>query len=144
MVTDGTQTGQLKGFMKDCVHDSNQAGDMVRVQLPRGPTCAALARRFVRDQLVGVADPPLDQALLIASELVTNALQHGQGAIGLSLQRSGQRVRLEVVDEGTGAVPAIRDNDENGGWGLRLVDQLALAWGCFEGTTHVWADISIA
>jgi hypothetical protein len=46
------------------------------------------------------------------------------------------------MDDGEGAAVQIREEGpELGGWGLKLVDKLALTWGAFEGTTHVWADL---
>lgn len=117
--------------------------------LPRDPSCASLARRVVREWLTEAepkaADPAVvERALLTTSELVTNALRHGEGAIELRMGRAGDRLRLEVADQGDG-VPAIRAEagDETGGWGLRIVEELALRWGCFEGTTHVWAELSL-
>jgi anti-sigma regulatory factor (Ser/Thr protein kinase) len=114
-------------------------------QLPRDTECAARARQHVREQLgEGLGDEALYRALLTTSELVTNALRHGEGSIELRLARLEDRVRIEVVDEGSGAVPAIRQEvAEDGGWGLRIVDELALRWGCFEGTTHVWAELAV-
>ena len=57
----------------------------------------------------------------------------------------GGFLRIEVVDEGSDQAPAVRPTapDESGGWGLRIVDQLAAQWGVFEGTTHVWADLAL-
>jgi anti-sigma regulatory factor (Ser/Thr protein kinase) len=80
---------------------------------------------------------------LAVSELVTNALEHGDGAIELQLSAQGDELRLEVVDEGRGpAPPALRDVpvDEPGGWGLRMVDEVADAWGADSTSTEtrVW------
>jgi anti-sigma regulatory factor (Ser/Thr protein kinase) len=81
----------------------------------------------------------------VASELVTNALRHGRGKIELRLSMLSRFLRIEVVDEGSQQAPEVRheEPDESGGWGLRIVDQLAVQWGVFEGTTHVWADLSL-
>jgi anti-sigma regulatory factor (Ser/Thr protein kinase) len=113
--------------------------------LPRDPASASAARRFARYLLSDLSEEQLEPVLLTVSELVTNALTHGQGAIELRLSRLPERVRIEVVDEGTGAVPAIRAqaSSADGGWGLRIVDEVALAWGCYEGTTHVWAELGV-
>ncbi len=58
----------------------------------------------------------------------------------------GKFLRIEVVDEGSDQAPGVRQEapGESGGWGLRIVDQLAVQWGVFEGTTHVWADLALA
>lgn len=86
----------------------------------------------------------MEDARLVVSELATNALVHGQGAIALTILRLDDRVRLEVIDEGSGA-PAIREisEDRPGGWGLRIVETLSLRWGAHEGTTHVWAELAL-
>lgn len=84
-------------------------------------------------------------ALLISSELVTNALRHGEGQIELRVKLLEDRLRIEVVDEGEGGAPAVcEEASDRGGWGLRIVDQLALGWGVREGATHVWADLALA
>ena len=76
---------------------------------------------------------------------MTNAWEHGTGAIELKVASGAESLRIEVIDEGSGAVPEIREQaaDENGGWGLRIVDQVARQWGCFEGTTHVWVELPL-
>jgi two-component sensor histidine kinase len=68
---------------------------------------------------------------------------HGRGEIRLTLQSRLGRLRVGVVDEGNGAAVKIRERtpDSVGGFGLKLVDQLASAWGAHDGTTHVWADL---
>jgi anti-sigma regulatory factor (Ser/Thr protein kinase) len=107
-----------------------------------------MARRFVGRYLRRRRLPKraVDAALLVSSELVTNAYRHGQGEIELRVGVSKDRVRIEVIDHGCGEAPAVREQpgDEAGGWGLRIVDQLALQWGVFEGTTHVWADVAVS
>jgi anti-sigma regulatory factor (Ser/Thr protein kinase) len=91
-----------------------------------------------------LSDAALERALLTAIELVTNAWKHGEGAIGLRLAELRDRLRVEVTDAGNEKRPAIREQaDETGGWGLRIVDQVALRWGCFDGATHVWADLAL-
>lgn len=118
-----------------------------RVRLLRSPRAAADARRFVEEQLalVGPSSRVIENAKLVGSELVTNAFRHGTGAIELRLSLGGDRLRLEVIDEGTGNAPSVREQppDESGGWGLRIVERVSREWGVFEGTTHVWADLEL-
>jgi serine/threonine-protein kinase RsbW len=122
--------------------------DERRLQLPRHPKAASQARRWVERLLRagGISEPTCESARLVSSELVSNALRHGQGKIELRLTMLGEYLRIEVVDEGSDQAPAVRSDapDESGGWGLRIVDQLAVQWGVFEGTTHVWADLALA
>jgi serine/threonine-protein kinase RsbW len=119
-----------------------------RVELPRHASAAGEARRFVDGQLrdQGLSEETRESARLVSSELVTNALRHGKGKIELRLRLLGDFLRIEVVDQGHDQAPAVRQElpDESGGWGLRIVDQLAVQWGVFEGTTHVWADLPVA
>jgi anti-sigma regulatory factor (Ser/Thr protein kinase) len=119
---------------------------IVDERIPRAPECAARARELVRARLDGhAADERVDTALLVTSELVTNAWKHGEGAIRLRMDVRDGRVRIEVIDQGSGATVGIRPQagDASGGWGLQLVHDVAADWGSFEGTTHVWAEVDI-
>jgi anti-sigma regulatory factor (Ser/Thr protein kinase) len=128
-------------------HPEPQRPDELRLQLPRDPRSVREARRFV-DRLLrrrAVPDETRESALLVSSELVTNAYQHGEGEIELRVNVLDDRLRIEVIDEGGRQAPAVRAQpaDETGGWGLQIVDHLAVQWGVFEGTTHVWADLAL-
>jgi anti-sigma regulatory factor (Ser/Thr protein kinase) len=115
-------------------------------RLPRTRDCAAIARRLVEEHLAAdAAGHRLDDLKLVVTELVDNAYLHGRGEIGLVLRTNGHFVRVEVVDEGRGAAIKIRERaaDEAGGFGLKLVDELSSAWGAYEGTTHVWAEVLV-
>jgi len=129
-----------------CYHELTPAGER-RLQLLRDPRSAGKARRFVERQLRRRRLPTqvVQIALLVSSELVTNAYRHGEGEIELRLSVHEDRVRIEVIDDGQRQAPAVREraSDETGGWGLQIVDQLALQWGVLEGTTHVWADLAL-
>ena len=117
-----------------------------RVELPRSHEAAFVARRLLDENFrTGLSDLAYTNARLIVSELVTNALVHGEGRIFVSFEQYGDVLRIEVVDEGTGEVPTICEQPEAGvgGWGLRIVDTVSLRWGAFEGTTHVWAEIGL-
>jgi anti-sigma regulatory factor (Ser/Thr protein kinase) len=118
----------------------------VQIDLPRRPDCAITARRFIEDRLgTELGEGALERAMLTTSELVTNAWKHGQGTIQLRVVHSSDRLRIEVVDEGSDTVPAIRPQkeDDEGGWGLRIVDQLAVSWGWTKDTTRVWAELPL-
>jgi anti-sigma regulatory factor (Ser/Thr protein kinase) len=126
--------------------DHDAAPSALHVALPRDPSCATTARQIVRDAIeTRVTEPALERALLAVSELVTNAWKHGEGSIELKVACGTESLRVEVIDQGSGAVPQIRERpgDESGGWGLRIIDELAREWGCFEGTTHVWVVLPL-
>jgi anti-sigma regulatory factor (Ser/Thr protein kinase) len=61
----------------------------------------------------------------VVTELVTNAVRHGQGEIVVHLEQAGEGVRGYVQDEGEGFAAARRSDPEQiGGWGLDIVRQL--------------------
>ena len=101
----------------------------------------ARARHLVGERLRswGRHDEAPDVELL-ASELMSNALVHGSGRIGLWIGCTDDRIRLEVSDEGARTEPHLTRRPV-GGWGLRFVDELADSWGSDAGAggTVVWA-----
>jgi anti-sigma regulatory factor (Ser/Thr protein kinase) len=116
-----------------------------QTRLPRKRECARIARRFVEEHTAAELDPDaLDALKLVTSELVTNAYMHGQGQIRLRLNRYADRVVVEVIDRGHDAATKISERGPGpGGSGLMIVDRLSSAWGAYEGTTHVWAELPL-
>lgn len=107
----------------------------------RAPAVAREAmRELCRDLIEG---DMLTDAELLVSELVTNALRHGDGRIVLRGGLDADKLMVEVIDEGGGFEHELRrrDFDDVGGWGLGLVEDLASRWGVHEGTTHVWFEL---
>jgi serine/threonine-protein kinase RsbW len=104
-----------------------------------------VSRRWLEKQLGdAVPQEAVNDLKTVVSELVNNAVVHGAGEIIVRLERLADAVRIEVVDEGTGSVPAIREAaDDGGGRGLRLVEEVSRRWGVFEGSAHVWADVPL-
>ena len=116
--------------------------------LPSDGCSAGLARTFTRttlDRWDYRGDH--DDAVLVVSELVTNAVLHGTGTRTLRLVGTPWRVRVEVSD-GNPVPPAARRSGADGGWGIRLVDQLATAWGVSPapngGGKVVWCELTPA
>jgi anti-sigma regulatory factor (Ser/Thr protein kinase) len=65
----------------------------IAVRLPRDRTTAAAARRLLRTRLGRVVpEEALDDALIVVSELVSNAVVHGSGEIELRIAFDGTRV----------------------------------------------------
>jgi anti-sigma regulatory factor (Ser/Thr protein kinase) len=85
----------------------------------------------------------LHQAKLLASELLTNAVLHGEGKIVLRAHLDEDRLLVEVIDEGHGFEHAVRKGDfaDLSGRGLWIVDAESSRWGIHEGTTHVWFEL---
>ena len=106
--------------------------------LPRSPDSVSAARRLVNGHTPSLDSQQRQDAALMVSELVTNAVQHGVGAIWLRIDAEGDTVRIEVDDDGNVAVAPRPEPGAHGGWGLRIVEQLADDWGVLDGSTKVW------
>jgi|tagenome__1003787_1003787.scaffolds.fasta_scaffold20817634_2 anti-sigma regulatory factor (Ser/Thr protein kinase) len=116
----------------------------IELALPRDASAAAIARRRIREQLDAVLDAQrLAELMLVISELVTNAVEHGQGAIRMRLVVVEGKVTGEVIDAGEGFEHQVREVgfDELRGRGLVLVEAITSRWGVHDGTTHVWFEI---
>src|SRR4051812_8997660 len=117
------------------------------VELPRTPEAAYLARRALDDLDGAVAPDVLPDVRLLVSELITNSVKYGgEGPVRLEVQASGKSVRAEIIDQGVGFTPKVRDADLDrvGGWGLHLTEHLTSRWGTYEGSTHVWFEIDLS
>jgi light-regulated signal transduction histidine kinase (bacteriophytochrome) len=104
----------------------------------------AVSRVRAAAQVFGPSDRlRLAEAELLVSELASNALRHGRGEVTLRARLDGDRLLVEVVDEGSGFERALhhRAFGEVGGWRLEIVEDVASCWGVREGTTHVWFEL---
>lgn len=102
----------------------------VRTALPRDPRSAAAARATVRDALRGwtIENDAIDEVALLVSELVTNAILHGQEDVEVAVRLLPDAVRVEVADSGRVLPLRSTDADESGR-GLAIVEALAHRWG---------------
>ena len=94
-------------------------------------TSAGAARRLVTTTLGGWRCKELaDEAALLTSELVTNAVLHAHSEVDLRLSKTGSGIRIEVADRDPHPVaPRLPGPDDTGGRGLYLVGVLARDWG---------------
>jgi serine/threonine-protein kinase RsbW len=127
-----------------------RAGDTLEVSLPldgRGPRAARTVVEGLRGR---IAPAVVDDAQLVVSELVTNAVRHSGasdgGVVVLCVELTGTMVRLEVRDPGCEGVIAPRapDLEHGGGFGLHVVRALSERWGLEQvaaGGTRVWAHL---
>lgn len=102
-------------------------------RLPPKPSSAAQARTLVRDTLAAsplAGTDAVDTAVLLVSEVVSNAVLHARTGIEVRVTVHGAVARVEVRD-GSTVVPSRRDYDDEAstGRGLELVEILASAWG---------------
>ena len=113
------------------------------------PAAPSVARSAVAHALCGRVDGRvLADAELVVSELVTNSVQHA-GLSADDFVRIGAGVtegvlHLEVDNPGaTGTVAPRGPGTQRSGFGLRIVDALADAWGVSRnGDTRVWVELA--
>lgn len=108
------------------------------LRLPATPTAPRRARQHLRQLRPAVRPDLLDDATLLLSEVVANAVTHGPplGAITIAVEWTPAAVGVAVVDE-SDTVPAPRepektdDTDWSGesGRGQLVLDRIATAWG---------------
>jgi anti-sigma regulatory factor (Ser/Thr protein kinase) len=113
--------------------------------------CDVRAPVIVRDALAEVHDGgwSLDDGRLVASELVGNAVRHSgcadQHQLRIEVSRREGRLVISVHDpglSGQAARPVDDDRSEPGGWGLRIIRELAVAWGAERPDGYrVWAEL---
>jgi anti-sigma regulatory factor (Ser/Thr protein kinase) len=123
--------------------------EVVSVEL----ACDRQAPMKVRDLLTGLHDNrwSLDDGLLVASELVTNAVQHSGCSAGdrlsVEITRRPGTMRIAVHDPGRSALtaaPVQNDRFEPGGWGMRLIDRISKRWGSERPDGNwVWAELQV-
>lgn len=101
------------------------------VELPAMLTSGREARRLLRATLRGWgADHLLDDAQLLTSELVNNAVVHASSAVRVRLRFADRCLRVEVTDAGAGVLQRQPGSPgDTSGRGLHLVDALAASWG---------------
>jgi anti-sigma regulatory factor (Ser/Thr protein kinase)/type II secretory pathway pseudopilin PulG len=119
-----------------------RSAPFVQRTFPAQPISASTARTWLADLFgswqssgllpaSGQADVSSEAELLL-TELMTNALRHGDGAVRVRLLLRDQRLRVEVADT-SDRMPVMRPPATSGvpgeGRGLHLVDALAAAWG---------------
>ena len=107
-------------------------------QLPADARAASEARVHVRGSLeswgLDADGDVAHAAVLLTSELVTNALTHGESPVTVAVSLSGGTLRVEVHDRSRflpAPWPVIDSADAETGRGLLLVDTLATDWGFY-------------
>jgi len=120
---------------------------MLVLRLNSDASAAQEARAAIHNALSTWPEAVRDVAVLLADELVTNALVHTSGEIGLRVEDSPEWIRVEVSDT-SAAPPLVRSPKpkEARGRGMMIVDALASSWGIVptsEGK-RVWFQLDVA
>ncbi|GIH69887.1 ATP-binding protein [Sphaerimonospora thailandensis] len=117
------------------------------------PESVTAARAFIREAL-GENHPAVEIAMLLGSELVSNAIRHSRsgrrdgGRLTVAVVVAAGVIHVDVIDEGsTDAIPEIPlqiDELSESGRGLWLVRELSSAWGWRDRATGrvVWFEVN--
>lgn len=95
------------------------------------PSSPRLAREFVRQVLGdrGIDSRTVDDAALVTTELVTNAVIHARTESVLEVEVEGDRILVSVSDSSL-ETPKLRHpaQTDTNGRGVRILDALAAHW----------------
>lgn len=121
-----------------------------RVSFPSVTEAPSRAREVIGHELASMSAKVREDATLLVSELITNAVRHASTSdrpeVELRIRSEPGRVRVVVADPGAGFVPSPRRPtlSDGSGWGLYLVDRIADRWGVLtEEQTEVWFEIDL-
>ena len=109
---------------------------------------------YARECVVELAEPFVDgeripDLRLVISEVITNAVRHGgEGDMLVAVTPKRGFLCVQVTDTGDGFAPRPRayEPDEDGGFGLFLVERLTRRWGLTreDSNTRVWFEFDFA
>jgi anti-sigma regulatory factor (Ser/Thr protein kinase) len=124
----------------------------LRLEIPGGMHAPAAARAAITERFeADLAPARMDELRLLVTELVANSVRHGGvdegGCVFVEIALSADRARVVVSDDGLqgGATLRTPDLGGGGGFGLYLVDRVALAWGAEQGAgLRVWFELARA
>jgi anti-sigma regulatory factor (Ser/Thr protein kinase) len=120
---------------------------MPALVLPIDGRSVAAARGFLRNVLDGQQTTSADDAVLMISELVTNAVRHAHSRLRVMASIADQTLRVEVSDDDPTLpmVPSDPEHHDTSGRGLLIVDGLADHWGITPNTGGkvVWFELHL-
>jgi anti-sigma regulatory factor (Ser/Thr protein kinase) len=128
---------------------STRHAEILRLRMRCDPSAPQRARHAI--ERLSEIQPVRDDALLVASELTSNAVRHSgtapTGEIELRAQLVPEGLIIEVIDAGlSGDVPHTRTPgvDGPGGFGLPVIEAIAQRWGAERlSGTRVWAQLRL-
>jgi anti-sigma regulatory factor (Ser/Thr protein kinase) len=125
--------------------NGNRSLDM---RLPATPRIAFLVRRALT--YLDLPQTILEDAQLLASELVTNSIRHAgldpTDEVRVRATRSGSRLRVDIHDRSNSELHPLAGSirpvpGSVSGWGLYLVDHMANRWGSMPG--RYWFELEL-
>ncbi len=118
---------------------ADQSGPEHNLRLPASDRAPELARSYLLRHAPPLSATVRDDAELLVSELVTNAVRHGRSPITLHVSPNHRGVYVAVSDAGEQrpSAPATVGHQAESGRGLLIVNALAIRWGV---TQHEHSD----
>ena len=121
--------------------------EVLSAELPGDQRAPRTVRRALEALELSVLS---SDVLLVASELVSNAVRHSgcnpEESIKVRAYTDGSRITLSVSDPGRSGLDArVRSDDDSrgGGFGLRIVERLCTRWGADRSCGYrVWAEMA--
>jgi anti-sigma regulatory factor (Ser/Thr protein kinase) len=115
------------------------------------PASVGVVRSELRHDLAVLPAPVREDAELVLTELLGNAMRHGRalgdGALAVSWVVGEIGVEIAVTDGGGPTLPVVIDAapTQIGGRGLSIVSMLAASWGVdrHDAETTVWAIVPV-
>jgi anti-sigma regulatory factor (Ser/Thr protein kinase) len=122
---------------------------LLELALPPVAASAGQARLAIRALFAEHRFRPAEDATLLVSEVVTNAVRHARSDLVLRASMTVGRLRISVEDREGGTLPrpgASPGEEAESGWGLLLVEALSEAWGVetTPGGKRVWFDLELS
>jgi anti-sigma regulatory factor (Ser/Thr protein kinase) len=130
---------------------ADRSNARVCVDVPHERMAVRMARHRLAEELAaaGVAEDARDDAMLVLSELVSNAVRHAaplpSGDIRVRWEVQDDLLHIEITDGGAGTRPhaSVAALSALGGRGLDIVRSVSSQWGVTEGedSVTVWAEV---
>jgi anti-sigma regulatory factor (Ser/Thr protein kinase) len=129
---------------------ADEFGELATIVLPAGSGAPGAARQVIAHCLLRLVTPEiLQETQLLASELVTNSVRHGdlseRDTVLVRISLASDCLRLEIENPGTAGVVASNGSAPRAGrgYGLQIVDRVATRWGVSRGqSTSVWFEMA--
>jgi anti-sigma regulatory factor (Ser/Thr protein kinase) len=117
-----------------------------KIELVADVGSCSIARRFLQATLAQEPEDLRDDASLLLSEVVTNALLHAKGPLTVEILQKNGGYRIAVSDHST--TPPTEKGyraDDATGRGVQMLDRLAAAWGWERSGPGkvVWFDLPV-
>lgn len=136
---------RIQGATSDAAPPAWHPGQF-RKRFPNDPLTPALARAALATTAIGIPVQAFEAAALLTSELVTNSVRHSRSDwIDVAITLAADVLRIDVSDQDPQTVRP-RTPGIDGGWGLRLVGELATRWGVERRSAGktVWVEFDLA